>query len=154
MRSTILTVLLCLCVTAGFATAASDQVALPGAGYSIAPLQGAEALVMLLPASGGFAANVNVVTQRHPGTLDEYIAPSLAQFRQLGATVLNQRKEGSSEWVIEYTGEMSGRGLHCYARAKLSKGKAYLATATATREQWPSLSGKLKACVDSLELTK
>jgi hypothetical protein len=152
-RSTVLTVLFCLCATAGFATAASDQVALPGAGYSIAPLEGAQALSMVLPASGGFAANVNVQIQPYPGTLDGYISLSQGQFRQAGLTVLNQRKEGSSEWIVEYTGEMAGRSLHWYSRAKMKNGKVYLATATATKEQWPPLSAKLRSCVDSLKVT-
>ncbi len=154
MRSTALTVLFCLCATAGFATAASDQFTLPAAGFSIAPLEGAEALLMALPASGGFAANVNIQVQPYAGTLDGYISLSQEQLRQLRGTVLNQRKEGSSGWVVEYTGDMSGRSLHWYARAKMKNGKVYLATATASKEQWPSLSAKLRACVDSLKVTR
>ena len=46
MRRATLTVLLCLCATAGFATAASDQLTFIGAGFSIAPLQGCEGLMM------------------------------------------------------------------------------------------------------------
>ncbi len=109
---------------------------------------------MVLPASGGFAANVNVQIQPYPGALDGYISLSQGQFRQAGLTVLNQRKEGPSEWVVEYAGQMAGRSLHWYARAKLKPGKIYLATATASKEQWPSVSAKLKTCVDSLEVTK
>ncbi len=55
---------------------------------------------------------------------------------------------------MEYTGDMSGRTLQWYARAELKDGKAYLATATATQEQWPSVSAKLRACADSLTLAK
>jgi hypothetical protein len=127
---------------------------LTDAGFSIAPLEGAQQLSMVLPASGGFAANVNVQIQPYPGALDGYISLSQGQFRQAGLTVLNQRKEGPSEWVVEYAGQMAGRSLHWYARAKLKPGKIYLATATASKEQWPSVSAKLKTCVDSLEVTK
>jgi hypothetical protein len=154
MRRAILTVVLCLCATAGFATAASDQITLTGAGFSIAALEGCEGLMMLLPSSDGFAPNVGVQIQRYSGTRDEYIALSKDQFPQIRATVVREQKKGPSGWVVEYTGDMVGRSLHWYQRAELKNGEVYLATATATTEQWPSVSDGLRACVDSLKLVK
>ena len=141
-------------MTAGFATAASDRLTLAKAGFSIAALEGTQALAMLLSPSDGFAANVNVQVQPYPGTLDDYIALSRDQFREIGATVVSQRKSGASTRVVEYTGEVSGSSLHFYSRAEKRGNKVYLATASATAQQRPSLSAKLKACVDSLKTAK
>ena len=153
MRKAALVSLFCLCATAGLATAASDQLTFRDAGFSIAPLEGSETLMMVLPASDGFAASVNVQIQHYPGALDDYVSLSKEQFRQMGMKVLSERKKGPSGWLVEYMGDMGGRSLHWYAHAELRKDKVYLATATATKRQWPSLSSKLKICIDSLTLT-
>jgi hypothetical protein len=154
MRRAVLLWLVCLCTIAGLATAASDRLTFANAGFSIAPLEGAESVIMTVPAAGGFSPNVNVQAQRYPGSLDDYISLSKGQFRQMSLTVVSERKAGNTGWVVEYTGEMSGRPLHWYSRAVWKRGTVYLATGTASKELWPSYSTRLKACVDSVSLTR
>lgn len=124
----------------------SEKLIFKNAGFAISPLDHAieesrVVLAMFLPASGGFASNINVITQPYSGTLDEYIA-------------LSENKIGNDTVVFEYTEEMQTRPLHFYGKATLKTGLVYLTTATATDEQWKVLSNKLKACVDSFETTQ
>jgi hypothetical protein len=154
VRQILVAVLLCLCAAAGLAAAASERLTLPGTGFSVVPLEGCRALIMSLAPSGGFAPNVNVQVQPYSGTRDQYAALSKSQLANLGLALVREQKNGASGWTAEYTGNMAGRDLHWYARAELKGGNVYLATATAAKEQWSSVSPKLKACVDSLRTTK
>jgi len=124
-------------------------------GFAIAPLDEpgkgtCQVLMMFLPASDGFAPNVNVQTQEFGGTLEEYGALSKKQFEEMKLKTLNDKIE-KGVLTLEYAGEMQKRKLHWYAVATLKGGKVYLITATAAEGQWADVSGKLKACVDSFE---
>jgi hypothetical protein len=137
------------------AAESTNRLVFPLGGFSIKPLEAPmgnvpnQALLMALPASDGFAANVNVQIQPYNGTLDEYIALSEGQFKTAGFKVIQQTKLSASAVVFEYTGEVQGHALHWYARAEHSSGKVYLVTATAAEAQWKRDSAALKACVDS-----
>ena len=137
------------------AAESTNRLIFPVSGFSIKPLETRlgelhqQALVMALPASDGFAANVNVQIQPYSGTLDEYIALSEEQFKAAGYKVLQRSRQGQSAVVFEHTGAMQGRALHWYARAERAKGRVYLVTATALETQWKTDSVMLKACVDS-----
>ena len=137
------------------AAESTNRLLFPVAGFSIKPLETPfgkapqQALLMALPASDGFAANVNVQIQPYSGTLDEYITLSEEQFKAAGVKVVQRSKEGQSAVIFEYAGEMQGRALHWYARAERAKGRVYLVTATALETQWKTESVMLKACVDS-----
>jgi len=78
------------------------------------------------------------------------MALSLKQFKNTGLKVIEQKKAGKSGVVFEYNGEFQGRALHWYVRAEKAGGRVYLATGTATEEDWAGQSAKLKSCVDSL----
>jgi len=126
-------------------------------GFSIAPLEGVsdtipyQAILMFLPATEGFAPNVNVQIQPYKGTLQEYAALSQQQFKAVGVTILSEKTtEKAVAW--EYSGVLQGRRLHWYAKAFSGKGKIFLVTATATQSQWKTASEKLKACVDSFRI--
>jgi hypothetical protein len=125
-------------------------------GFSIAPLEVSpgektgQALMMFLPANNNFAGNVNVQIQPYSGTIEEYTALTLKQFKDAGVKVISQKKAGTSGVVVEYSGELQGRTLHWYARAEKAVGHVYLATATAAEQEWPKQGSQLKACVDSL----
>ncbi len=151
--------LLAACLIVPLAPAAdTGKLNFPQAGFTIAPLDGPseaaqqQKLMMFLPASDGFAPNVNIMTQPHTGTLDEYIAISKEGIQKVGFTILNLAKSGADTIVLEYTGQMQNRSLHFYARAILKNGKVFLVTATALEDQWPASCKKLKACVDSFQL--
>jgi hypothetical protein len=127
----------------------------PAAGFTIAALDAPpgdstqQALMMFLPVNDGFAANVNVQIQPYAGTMEEYVALTLDQFKSAGIKVLQQKKAAKSVVVFEYSGEMQGRELRWYARAEKSGGSVYLVTATATGLQWKKEAARLKSCVDS-----
>src|SRR5213594_2251824 len=93
-------------------------------GFSIKPLEAPfgqatqQPLLMALPASDGFAANVNVQIQPYDGTRDDYMALSEQQFKGAGLEVIKRSKQGQSGILFEYTGEMQGRKLHWYSRAE------------------------------------
>lgn len=133
----------------------TNRLHFPTTGFSIAPLEAPLAqspqqpLMMFLPATDGFSANVNVQIQPYLGTIDEYVALSLQQFKSAKCTLLQRKTLGKSASVLEYSGEMQGRLLHWYARAEKSAGRVYLVTATAADGQWSSVAARLKACVDS-----
>jgi len=128
----------------------------PVSGFSIAPLEvlpgdiTRQALIMFLPPNGNFSGNVNVQVQPYSGTIQEYMTLTLSQFKDVGARIIEQKQVGQSAIVFEYAGELQGQPLHWYARAEKSAGHVYLATATATQQQWENQSPQLKACVDSL----
>lgn len=126
------------------------------AGFSIASLEIApggktpqQALIMCLPASDGFAPNVNVQIQPFADTIEAYVKVSLEQFTKAGLKLTEQKPLSKSAVLLEYGGEMQGKTLHFYARAEKSGDNVYLVTATATEEQWARTSTQLKACVDS-----
>ncbi|MCW5624127.1 MAG: hypothetical protein KIT73_05340 [Burkholderiales bacterium] len=131
----------------------------PVGGFSIQALEERpgnmtrQALVMALPATGDFAANVNVQIQPFDGSLDEYVALSEEQFRAMGLQSIGQQRPDANTVVFEYTGELQGRRLHWYSRAERAPGRIYLATATATEQQWRTDGARLKTCVDSLRRT-
>lgn len=142
--------------SAGMASAGStNRITFAESGFSIAPLDAPpgrspqQVLMMLLPATNGFAPNVNVQLQPYAGTLDEYALLSLGQFRKANLKVLHQAKTPDSALVFEYSGEMQGQNLHWYARIQKSGGMVYVATATALEEQWAEFAPRLKFCIDS-----
>ena len=134
----------------------TNRLNFPAAGFSIAPLEVApgqspqQALIMFLPVTEGFAANVNVQIQPYTGTMEEYVALTFKQFKTVHVKVLEQ-KTTKSVARFEYAGEMQqgGRSLHWYARAEKSGDSVFLVTATAAPSQWNKESARLKSCVDS-----
>ena len=144
-----------LCLASASAAESTNRLYFPGAGFTIAPLElqpgdlPQQALIMFLPATDGFAPNVNVQIQPYPGTLDDYVAFSLQQFKSMGVKLLEQKNQGKTVALFEYTGEIQARALHCYARAEKSGASVYLVTATASPLQWNKESARLKSCVES-----
>ena len=104
MKRVMLALLVCLCTSACLGAATLGQLTFTASGFSIRPLEGWETLTMLLPASDGFAPNVNVQIQPYPGTLDSYIALSKGQLKQMGFQAVREARRGKSGWVVEYTG--------------------------------------------------
>ena len=125
-------------------------------GFSIEPLETPpgrtphQALMMFLPASDGFAPNVNVQVQPYAGTIGEYAALSRKQFVAAKFKPIKETRLGKAAVLLEYSGKLQGRSLHWYAKAVSTGTTVYLATATATETQWRTAAGRLKACVDSL----
>lgn len=138
------------------AAESTNRLHFPLGGFSIAPLEAPpgettrQAVMMFLPSSGSFAANVNVQVQSYSGTIEEFTTLTLKQLKDVGAKVIEQRKTGNSGLVLEYSGELRGQPLHWYARAEKAAGHVYLATATGAEQDWAKQSALLKACVDSL----
>ena len=124
------------------------------AGFSIDILDakssdaGSQRLMMMLPASNGFAANVNVQIQPYPGSLKDYKKFSEAQFTQMGLKTLSiLEKESEIYW--EYSGNIQGKDLHFYAKVIKVDHLFYLATGTDLESNWPKTSKNIKSVVNS-----
>jgi hypothetical protein len=127
-------------------------------GFQIDTLEGkvgtspAQVVMMFLPASEGFAPNVNVQIQPFSGMLKDYVALSKKQFDEMKLKVINEQAKGDQEWTVEYSGPMQGLQLHWYARAVLGNQKVFLVTATANEAQWAKVADQLRKNVDSFKL--
>ena len=106
-----------------------------------------------LPATDGFAPNINVQVQPYTGTIKDYATTSKSQFEQMKWKVVSDQQPNDSEWNVEYTGSFNGSDLHFYARAVSANGKVYLITATAKESQWATLGDTLLKHVQSFKLT-
>ena len=138
------------------ATAATID--LPQYGFTIEALDAppsattsTTALMTFLPASDGFAPNINVNIQPYPGKIANYITMSKDQFKKMNWVVVTEKQNGENEWIVEYTGQMQGKDLHFYARAVTKGGKVYLVTAAAKESQWNTMSGILRRNVDAFK---
>ena len=108
-------------------------------------------LIMFLPASEGFAPNVNVQVQQYPNILKEYSDLSIKQFKQANLKIL-RNKQTKTYVIFEYSGIMQGRKLHWYAVAYKKGDNVFLITATSTESQWKTHSKTLVSCVKSFKL--
>ncbi|MBV8214599.1 MAG: hypothetical protein JOZ08_15410 [Verrucomicrobia bacterium] len=106
-----------------------------------------------LPATDGFAPNINVQIQPYTGTMKDYATVSKSQFEQMKWKVISDEQSGDNEWNIEYSGTFEGADLHFYARAVYTNGKVYLITATAKESQWTTVNGTLRKHVASFKIT-
>jgi hypothetical protein len=138
----------------------TNRLHFPMAGFSIAPLDAPpgdlnqSTLMMFLPASGQYSANVNVMIQPFTGDLAEYSKLTLGQFKTAALKVVEQKNAGTSAVIFEYAGVMQGQPLHWYSRAEKSGDHIYLVTATAQESGWAKQSAQLKNCVDSFLFEK
>lgn len=159
-RSLIASLLLSTGSLATLALAPADRIVFTQAGFSIDVLDSVpgtepfQPLTMMMPASDGFAPNVNVQVQPYPDGLDAYRKLTLEQFQQLGLEVLQDREISATTLVFEYAGKMQGMDLHFYARALHRDGRIHLATGTSLVKQWEKAGPALKACVDSMDLPR
>ena len=124
------------------------------AGFSIDVLDakansaGSQRLIMMLPASNGFSANVNVQIQPYPGSLKDYKKLSEAQFTQMGLkTISISENENKVYW--EYSGNVQGKNLHFYAKIIKVDNLFYLATGTDLESNWPKTSKNIRSVVNS-----
>ena len=145
-------------VASAYAAGAARALRFSDYGFSINPLVGHaedtnhQVVTLMLPTVDTFAANVGVQLQPYNGTMENYVKVSEDQFIQVGAKVIRKKVVSPGEGLFEVTGLFQGREMHWYARAKLAKGKVFLATATGSESQWAAQSAMLQACVDSLSL--
>ena len=102
-----------------------------------------------MPASQGFAANVNVQLQPFTRSIEEYKEITLNQFKAGNMKVIGAKVAGNSELALEYSGQYQTQALHWYARALKSGERIYLVTATGREQQWAEQGPQLKRCVDS-----
>ncbi|MEN8148058.1 MAG: hypothetical protein ABFR02_10640 [Campylobacterota bacterium] len=124
------------------------------AGFSIntfdakASNAGSQPLTMMLPASNGFSANVNVQIQPFPGSLNDYKNLSEAQFVQMGLKTISSSENGN-ELYWEYAGNIQGKNMHFFAKAIKVGNLFYLATGTDLESNWPKTSKKIKSVITS-----
>jgi hypothetical protein len=133
-----------------------QQIHFPLHGFSIDALEGPAdtrgmLMSMSLPASDGFAPNVNLISQNSPGTIDQYIEISKQQVTQNGWTLIKANKVDDNTAVMEITGKVGDNSLHFYDKVSRKGDEVILITATATENQWTTNSAQLEACVDSFQ---
>jgi hypothetical protein len=105
-----------------------------------------------LPASAGFAPNINILVQP-PLPIEDFAKLSKQQFDMFGFKVIKDAVVPPNEWNVEYEGTTQGRPCHFFARAVRTDKKVFLVTATTTADQWTSVSPQLIECVKSFALT-
>lgn len=113
---------------------------------------GGQVFQYFMPASDGFAANVNLQIQPYEGSLEEYEALSVAQFEQLDLEVV-QTERRDDELMFEYQGSMQGTEMHWYARVIKKGDLFYVVTATALAERWSAERDELTRSVQSFSLS-
>jgi hypothetical protein len=113
--------------------------------------QSVQAALFCLPASDGFAANVNVQIQVYPGSRADYDKLTRQQLDQFKFKLISSHDDGDA-LVYEYAGAMGANKLHWYARAIKRGEKVYVITGTALEKSWESQSGLLIDSVDSFSL--
>lgn len=153
-----------ICVAAFLSLAICSQsraatIELPLYGFQIDALDAAPdasspttVIQTFLPATEGFAPNINVQIQPYTGTMKDYAALAKSQFEQMKWKVIADQQPSDNEWNVEYTGTFQDRDLHFYARAVSNNGKVYEITATAKESQWTTVSDTLRKHVESFKI--
>jgi hypothetical protein len=153
-----------LAVAALFSLAISSRlgaasIELPLYGFQIDALDAAPddsspttVIQTFLPATDGFAPNINVQIQPYTGTMNDFATTSKGQFEQMQWKVIADHHLNDNEWNVEYTGSFRGSDLHFYQRAVSANGKVYLITATAKESQWATVGDTLLKHVESFRL--
>lgn len=136
---------------------AADKIDYKAYGFSIDQLPSntdfsGQALMMFSTAADGFAPNVNVMVQKYPGTIQDYIKLSKTQMTDAKMKMVSEPTIDKSAATLEYEGVMQGKSLHFFAKAISKNGKIYLATATLPSDQWAKNSKSFKDNVNSLEV--
>lgn len=136
-------------------TTASPTLEFPQYGFEIDTLEApgpvnttTQALIMFLPASEGFAPNINVQIQTFPYSFKQYQDVSKKQFAELKWKMLSEKLEGN-RWTIEYTGDE----LRFYAVIIKHNNLIYLATGCARESQWADVGEIIRKRVDSFKVT-
>ncbi len=108
-------------------------------------------VLMYGPTAGGFAPNLNILVQP-PQSAAEFRKTTLEQFKQAKLELRNDdhvKVGGRDAWIFEYAGPLQGRELAFMALAVFDQEHTYLATCTATPDQFTKLKSALRESLDS-----
>ena len=157
MRTVVISILVVALAYTSFAAEQNNTFASKDLGISIeVPISKEsettvyQVAMFFLPASDGFAANVNIQRQKYSESIEAYDKLSASQFKELKLTVLNHELKGN-EILYEYKGEMQAKTLHGYARSIKHGEYVYLATATCLDSYWEKQKGELMKSIDSFK---
>ncbi len=140
----------------------------PLAGYRINALASAtktsSIFTMSLPVSGNSQSSPSVKVNRQLTMKERPSKQNIADAKTIrahnGDTILVERTLSPAEWRMEYTSTKdesgtfeTGMKTHIYRRMVTANGLTYDVSATVPETQWSALEAKLKACVDSFELS-
>ena len=134
-----------------------NRIYYPKLGFSIQPLEeesvGSNYVVlqMYLPPTEKGSPNINVMLQEYKESLEEYKIFSDMQLKSINVSILSSAIKDNA-YIVEYTGQMSGKSIHVYTRAVKKGDRIYLITAAASPDQWREYSGKLIRTVNSFRL--
>lgn len=132
-------------------------------GFSIVPpafpaagkTAGGQAAMFFAPVRKGMASNLNVIVQGEKMTVDEYVALSKNQFKQLNLTLLSEKRlkvSGREAALFEYEGKPQGIEMKWMALAVADGDRIVLATGTAIASEYDSVSKAFKASLETLKL--
>jgi len=159
MKTTSVVVLLALCTSVSLAADPRNTFVSKDIGVSIeAPFSNEETQVhqvaiFFLPASDGFAANVNIQKQDFSGSIEAYDKLSVSQFESMGMAVTRRTIDGNALFY-EYKGYNQGRELHWYSKAIKRGAHIYLATATGLESRWNEQKVELMNSVESFRVAR
>ncbi len=111
-------------------------------------------IMMHLPPSDDFAPNVNVVIQPYEEDAKSYVELSKKQFKKVGWELIGEPSVHGNTAVLEYQRELNGKELRHYAKAIWTGKQIFLATGTATQEQWQIYGADLIRSVNALRPLK
>jgi hypothetical protein len=111
--------------------------------------------MFLAPPEANFSANVNVVVESAPMTLDEHRKMALADLKKASFTVTAESTpmvSGRPAYQVEYEGMLQNRKMRWLALGVLAKDRVYLVTCTALRENFEHYEKEFRACLASFRL--
>ena len=104
-----------------------------------------------LPATEGFAANVDIQKQKYNKSIQDYEKLSDKQIKALNLTII-RRKITGNESLRELRGKAQGKVLHWYGRAIKRENYVYLVLAVSLESQWEKQKAKLMKSVNSFKI--
>ena len=172
--ATIFAVLVSFAAGAAAALTASEAAARPAPapsvytndvyGFSIVPPAfpkagkdaGGQAAMFFAPVRNDFASNLNVIVQAAKMTIDEYIALSVGQFKELNIKVTTEKRikvSGRDAALFEYEGKTQGLEMKWMALAVADGGRIFLVTGTAAAADYDAVAKEFKASLESFKLS-
>ena len=171
--ATILAVLASFAAGAAFALTASEAAARPAPapslytndvyGFSLIPpafpkaekAAGGQAAMFFAPVRKGFATNLTVIAQATKLSIDDYIALSKSQFKELNISVTSEKRvkvSGRDAALFEYEGQAQGTDMKWMALAVADGDRILLVTGTALAADYDSVAKDFKASLESFKL--
>jgi len=117
---------------------------------------GGQAAMFFAPVQKEFSNNLNVIVQAAKMSIDDYVALSKKQFKQLDIKVTSESRKkvaGRDAVMFEYEGKLQEADMKWMALAVVDGDRILLATGTASAASYDSVAKEFKASLESFKLT-